>query len=305
MRKNKIIIRHSDRVKKIATKTYKKGILYYNSGIKCLVRLLVSIHSLRKINPKDSITILFSGDDCENICKKISQVYNIDLKKVEYNVPEGYNRILLEKCLCYSKSPYDINIFLDADTLILKDFSKDLWEYAEKYEFAVPKFSNWKSNGKRIYKRIIQWKNIYPDLIDDAINFGPAINSGVFSFKKNSSFIVDWYNLAILGRNNFIADETCCQLFLHKYPHIILDSKYNVSCRYDNVYKHDNRIIHYHGRKHCKINKEYKLEHGAELWIKEYDEVISNNVADILSWQPSHDRTLRKYIKYKKQKGNK
>jgi len=274
-----------------------KGIIYYNSGTKCLVRLLVSIHSLRKIYPKVPVTILSRGDMSHEVCEKISSIYGADIKDVEYDVEDGRNKILLEKCLCHTKTPYDISIFLDTDTLIVRKFADDLWGYAESHEFSVPRFSSWKSNTRPIAKRINQWALIYPDLIDKALNFGPAVNTGVFSFRKDAKIMEDWFDMAVRGRRNFIPDEICCQIILHKYPHKVADQKYNASSKYSDIDDEDIRIIHYHGKKHCRLNKHGDMIFGSDKWIKVYNEIVENNVADILNWQPAGDRMLRKYIK--------
>jgi len=163
-----------------------KGIIYYNSGTKCLVRLLVSIHSLRKIHPDINVTILSQGEDGSEICSLISDAYNVNLKKVDYGVSKGRNKAYLEACLCHTVTPYDVSIWIDADTIIVMPFAEDLWAYAENSEFAVARFSNWRTKGGGIRRRINSWSEIYPELMDAAINFGPAINCGVFSFTKDS-----------------------------------------------------------------------------------------------------------------------
>jgi len=273
-----------------------KGIIYYNSGTRCLVRLLTSIHSLRKSHPNIDITILAQNDNGYQICNTISNTYNINLKEVDYGVSSGKNKTYIEACLCHTVTPYDLSIWIDSDTIIMKPFAEDLWAFAESSEFAVARFSNWRTTGRSIKKRINSWSEIYPDLMDAAINFGPAVNCGVFSFKKDSLLMKDWCGLALPGRNNFIADEVCCQIILHKYPHIIIDSKYNRSCKYDDPNKEDTRIVHFHGKKHCRINDNRILYNG-ELWLGEYNEIVKNNIANVLDWQPSGDIMLKKYLK--------
>ena len=84
----------------------------------------------------------------------------------------------------------------------------------------------------------------------------------------------DWYKMASQGRENLVADESCCQVILHKYPHVIIDSRYNRSCKYDDPKKEDTRIVHFHGKKHCRLNTNGKIPYNGELWLNEYEEII-------------------------------
>jgi hypothetical protein len=102
----------------------------------------------------------------------------------------------------------------------------------------------------------------------------------------------DWFGMAFKGRELFIPDETCCQLMVPQYPHVIADHRFNCSYKYDNPDDPDIRVIHYHGRKHCRIDLPY---HG-DKWIKIFGEVSSRDVAGINTWMPAGDRMLKKYL---------
>jgi len=262
-----------------------EGIIYYNKGTKMLVRLAVSIHSLRKVYNK-KVTLLIEPDGVED-CKEIASIYDVDT--IEVNFGESYkNKTYLNSCLSYTVTPYDTSIWIDSDTVILKDPSK-LFKYAKENEFAIAQFANWTSNGSRIKKRINAWKPYLPEFIKDAINFGPAINCGVYAFHKDSKLVKDWHDHALKGKTNFIPDEVCCQIILPQYPHIIVDAKYNTSCRYGKI--DDNTVIvHYHGRKHCRIN-DGEFLNNSDIWYRFYEEikdlnVVKNNI--------NKDRQLKK-----------
>ena len=277
-----------------------KGVIYYNTGRKCLHRLLNSIYSSQKYYD-GPISIISQGEESLEYCKKIADAFdNVDVIDYDYEVPDGKNKAFIEACLVHKSTPYDLTIWLDADTLITGEFADDLWDAAEEHEFAIAQFSNWKSRGNRIAKRIKEWEPYYPEWIDDAINFGPAINCGVFAFRKDSKLMQDWYELALPGRENFIADETCCQLILPQYPHKIMEAKYNCSCKYGDPYNEDTRIIHYHGRKHYRqgsLKKRNRMINASDLWCEVYEEVLEKNIAGVQDWQPMGDRMLKKYLK--------
>ena len=276
--------------------TCKKGIIYFNTGRKCLVRLIVSLYSLRKVYD-GNLSLLTSGED-EPEYDIISKTFNLNIIKNKHIASEGENRVYLEKCLTHLNTPYDTTIWLDADTIILKDPSEDLWRNAEENEFAISQFSTWTTQGGRIGKRIRSWEKIYPEYIEEAIKFGSAINCGVISFQKTSKLMMDWYELAIKGRYNFIPDESCCQLILHRYPHIILDDKYNTSCKYSKIHE-DTFVIHYHGRKHCRLDENNNPIYNADIWLKYYNECIELNICDIQNLVNTSDRMLKRFIKNK------
>jgi hypothetical protein len=269
-----------------------RGIIYFNTGRKCLIRLIVSIYSLRKVY-NGPLALLFTGEEqpeYDSICKQFNMIKSRNKSVAE----EGKNAVYLEKCLTHLNSPFDTTIWIDSDTIILKDPSEDLWTYAEQNEFAICQFSNWKSNGSKIRGRIESWQQIFPDKMEAAINFGPAINCGMISFRKDSKLMKDWYGFALQGRENFIPDEVTCQIILPQYPHIILDDRYNTSCKYSKIHN-DTRIIHFHGRKHCRLEENNKPLFMADVWINYYKECSEKNICNLNNLDIP-DRKLKKFI---------
>lgn len=269
------------------------GVIYYNTGLKCLPRLLVSLYTLRK-HYSGSVTILSQGEESHPKCHEIAKSVDGDnhVKEVNYGVPNGNNKTFLEACLSHLTTPYITSMWLDADTIICGDII-DIINTAEEHEFAVCQFANWTSKS-RVASRIKAWEKLYPDMMEKALNFGPAINCGVFAFRRDAKVMQDWYNLALPGRENFLADETCLQVILHKYPHKILPAKYNCSCKYGKVDDPDVRIIHFHGKKHCRVG----LPFNAKLWFDKFIEVTNLNLANVTSWASQYDPHIRRYFEW-------
>jgi len=262
------------------------GIIFYNIGFKMLVRLSVSLYTLRR-NYSGDVTVI-CDEDSFNKCKKITDLFDVNILKVKNDLT-GKNIPFLNKCLLHKFSPYDNTIFLDCDTLILKNFD-ELFDYFKNYEFFTTKFSSWTIN-KIISKRIKAWTPYFPNLIKPALNFGFAINTGVFGFRKDSKLMNDWFSYAVKGKDLFIPDETSCQLILHKYNHKLVSHNYNTSCKFDKI-TDDTRIIHFHGRKHCRIqNGEFLF--NSKLWYKEFDKIsFWSSVEDVFKY----DRMLKNNI---------
>ena len=283
-----------------------RGVIYFNYGTGCLPRLFTSIHSLRK-HYSGPVTIISQGDDSGKFFKSISKEDNfhkldVHVKDITIDVPEGHSFGFLITTLADTYTPYDLTIWLDADTLVRGSID-ELFDEAEQHEVAVPNFANWGTAKGTIAKRINFWKQYYPEIIDKALNFGPAVNCGVYAWKHGARFMADWYKLTLPGRDSFIPNETCMQVVLPQYQHKIVDQKFNCSCKYSDCYDADVRVIHYHGRKHCRL-RDGKLLNHADLWMAEYKEVLAENICGIKDWEPGGDRNLSKYYKQLKTGGN-
>lgn len=263
------------------------GVIYYNRGNSCVLRLIVSIKSLRKYY-NGNITLLLEGCDLNQFSEFI-QSNDISIVNLD---TDTCNNSYVRKIIVSQLSPYDKTIFIDADTLIVGNID-EIFDDIENHDLVVTKFSNWVSSGRTISSRINKFsKYLSEEDLQKAINYGPAINTGVYGFKKNSKIFDEWIKLAKIGQNNniYIPDEVACQALLHKYNVKIIDAKFNVSAKYGEN-EQDKRIIHYHGRKHCK---KFKL---SEYWILEFIEILKNNIID--KNNINHDYHLNKFLQYK------
>jgi lipopolysaccharide biosynthesis glycosyltransferase len=283
-------------------KTMNRGVIYYNKGTKCLIRLLVSINSLRK-HYTGPVTIISNGEESHRVCKQISEIaeYNLNYKEFDSSfIPEGSSTVFLETTLAHTYTPYDITIWLDSDTLVRGSID-ELFDLAEEHDMVVPHFAGWSTQKGNISKRIRYWEQWYPNLIEDAINYGSAINCGVIAFKNSSEFMKNWYKHTLPGRDSFIPNETCMQVILPQYKHKLVEGKFNCSCKYGPVHDADTRVIHYHGRKHVRVPKEgsNKIQFGGDLWVSEFEEVIKKNPIDITNYVPGDDKQLRQYLEWK------
>lgn len=269
----------------------KRGIIYYNTGQSCLVRLLVSLHSLRKWY-QGPVAIVSEGEESHSICDRIASALDAQVIHWESTVPEGKNHAYLAKTRLNKATPFDTTVALDADTLVVGELDS-LFPVAEKHAFCVAQFAQWKTSGRICSRRIVEWRSWLPDDIEPALSFGPAINIGVMAFRRDASIFDDWSDAAPMGRELFIPDEISCQILLHRHPHHILASNWNCSCKYDNPLRAEVRVIHYHGRKHCRRGLPF---HGI-LWMEGYKAVVQQDLAGVQTWGPAGDRMLRKYLK--------
>ena len=243
----------------------KRGVAYLNSGGKCVVRLCVSMKSLRDY--WDGPVTLFTKDKQPKVLLETAR--RLDVSIIELPNDTHKHPMVLKAGL-WRWTPYDTTVFLDADTLIVGKLG-ELFESAEKNGFCVGAFAGWKTSGRTISKRIRGFGSIVDkDLVARALNYGPAVNTGVFGFTKGAAILEPWEALTRLScdrRVSRIPDEVACQVLLPDYKAEVVPEKWNISVKYGGLPK-DARIIHYHGRKH--VSDEFP---ACSLWKTRYWEL--------------------------------
>lgn len=265
-----------------------KGVIYYNRGDSCIIRLLVSIKSLR--NYYDGpITVFLENSNLDKFNSFVNKynfsIFNVDSQKLDSSY---VRKIAISKL-----SPYDKTVFIDADTLIVGKID-EIFDNIEDNDLVVTQFCDWLSSGGAIGRRIKGFsKYITEETLKKALDYGPAINTGVYGFHKNCSMFDEWLQLAKMGQSSrlYIPDEIACQILLHKYKVKVLGSKYNVSAKFG-MNDEDKRVIHFHGRKHCR---RFEL---AEVWIKAFIELLESKEVNISEYI-NNDNNLRKFLRFK------
>lgn len=258
------------------------GVIYLNAGTKMLPRLLVSLYTLRK-HYNGAISIICIGEDHYSICSSITKcIDNVKLIQIEDNL-KCRHHYWFEKSRINLYTPYDISIFIDSDTIIVDNFN-ELFDEIKDNDFIVPQFANWRTSGKKISSRLKTWNHIDKQLVDQTISSQmPSINVGVYGFKKSSELMKHWFDFTIQNKSSPLPEETSCHLLLQKYKGKIISNKYNCSCKHDDPKSDNVKIIHYHGRKHCRFQNKEPI-FGCDLWIKEWQEIFNINLCDIQNW---------------------
>ena len=260
------------------------GVVMYNRGTNCLVRLLVCLRSLRQWwgGP---VTVCLEG---AHSSKFVETLCDLHARVVEVASSTAGNYVRkIEACVEFA---FERTLWLDNDTLVCGPID-DLFDSLQHYSFAVPHFADWYSNKRLIQSRVFQFRGICPTAwLDEAVRCHPAVNTGVFAFKKESEVLPIWLDLSRQGDGRVrLTDEIALQVLLPRYPIGILDPKFNVSVKYP-VRLDDSRIIHYHGRKHVH---DFPL---CERWkeaFRELRSVMPDLVNELL---PHADRQLQRYL---------
>ena len=278
----------------------KRGVVFYSLGTKCLVRLAVAVTTLRRVWNGNAI-ILHYGLEGADSAREIAKMGGVDFQRCQVRVSPGKNTALLGKTLLHKDTPYDCTVMVDADTVTLRPFN-DLFWAAEEHEFATTAFSDWKSYGGKYSRRIKDWRKIVSkQWIEDALAFGPALNTGVFAFRKDSQLQAALYDYAVQAREFFIPDEIGVCILAPHYPHKVLSHDFNCSCRYDDPRADNVRIVHFHGNKHARF-KDNLPKSNSDLWYTQFEKVRD---WPVVQRHITHDRQLRNHLPtWDKLKGN-
>jgi len=264
--------------------TMTKTVLYYNRGTKCINRLVVSIHSLKKHWSGD-ITLVNEGVLNEVLSKAMDK---LGVKII--NIPEQLVYPLVVKSRLHKHVNYDMTMFVDADTLILGSVD-EYFEMIEKYGFVTGNFCNWKTTGGNISKRIKAWEKAVPELIKPALKYGIAINTGINGWKRENELLYHWEQVCEAGYANKcttrIVDEIACQLVLPHHIHGIAGVEWGTSVKFGKV-NDKTKIIHYHGSKHCGDNYP-----ATKMWKEEYAECVKEG---LLTNDTLGDNSLKAYL---------
>lgn len=264
-----------------------EGLIYYNIGLKCLVRLCVSISTLVRYFYRP--VFILSDPGCYEECAEIADHFGVGIIKSKFETSEGKNLPFLNKCRINNQVELDKTLFLDSDTIVLQDFS-ECFNLLDEYEFITSQFANWKSSDRHYSRRIENWRTKIDDsYIDHAYDEEKAVNIGFYGWTNKAEIFDKWFALALCNRDSFIPDEIACQILLPWVSHLVIDSMYNTSCKHE-LLTDKSKVLHFHGRKHCRIENDKYLYHS-DMWYKEFDKIRD------LSFVKKHIKNDRQLVK--------
>jgi len=276
-----------------------EGIIMFNRGNKMLVRILVSLYSLRKHYDGNITFYIEKPCPCLDELETALKYFNCDVVRLQ---ERSDYKTLVRKNSLFENPPYDKTLWLDSDTIITGSIN-EMFKYLDEkqVDLCIPSFCGWTSKGNTISKRINRFKGIIDDkFINEALNDHSAINTGILSFKKSekwAKFVRDWTYLANEGAKKriFIPDETVAQILypsMHEWglKYFIAPTDYNVSVLHDHDKSKDPKIFHFHGDKHI-------LEvPNCDIWKTTFAEMRKNNIANINSFLQYSDKRLKIYM---------
>lgn len=274
------------------------GVIYLLTGPAHAARLVVSLWSLRR-HYRGPVTVYTTHPESHEIGRRCSADDRLQIDHQTFTqVETPRNSSFLTKLELLTRVPYRTAAYLDADTLVSGSIVP-LLDAARDSQFAATQFANWIASGRTIRQRIEAWRAIKQDrfdsawltaLIEEAIRPAPAVNGGVFGFQPTAEILNTWRELSYAGQETFICDEIALQMLLPRFPHQILDCRFNCSPLYAKG-QTDVRIWHFHGEKHLSRDS------CRQRWWPAFQICRAENIAGLAEWSPGADRRLAGFLR--------
>ncbi len=266
----------------------RRGIIYFVAGTKHCVHAIVSVMSLRD-HYKGPVALITEADGAgRRCCEQIAADDRLGPIKVIADATMkagGHGVSYFCKTLLPRVSPFDVTLFLDADTLVIGSLD-EAWPEPAGGEVTLTQFADWVSTGGKMRQRILGWQDVEPERVARQLEKPwPALNTGVVGWSRQSeSFTEDWTHTC-RKRPCFMADESAAQLIFPDHPHRILDDRFNASVIFPRtgeevLTREDVRVLHGHGMKF------WKRPQGWRLYGPSYARALRDNYGGIRSIAP-------------------
>lgn len=225
-----------------------RGVVYFATGLSHLERLLVSAFSLRR-HWSGPCAVLHDGPVAPEFAAALAV---LDIAVIE--LPGLSRAPLVAKVESLPHSPFEVSLFLDADTLVEVPVDP-LFERLGGHDFLFVHFCGWEAGEDPVARRIQAWADagLSAQSSADRAKRGPGVNIGVFAYRHRHPFLGPWAEQTAAGQRAglFIPDETGLQLRLPELDHVIAEPPWCVSPVHSEP-EAPRRIIHYHGAQHDK-----------------------------------------------------
>lgn len=271
-----------------------KGIVFFNFGTSCILRLIVSVYSFRQVSASRAALLVDKEDVYQNVfLKDFCKEQNIDYLEVDMTriCHKNFKSVMAPKVL--KESPFESSIQIDTDTTFQEDPSF-LLDKCEEYGVFVSHFNNWHTTDRIMTSRINSFSDVLdPNDLHLSLQRRPAINCGVVGYKKGvgDEFQREWEELTNRTAGRFIAEEIACQCVFWKYFHYMAPPPWNSSVKWGIL--ENSKIIHYHGNKHTSLERRNSRYWWSVLGRAIRDGAISKE--EVVKWG-QFDKNAKKVI---------
>jgi len=258
--------------------------MLFNRGEKCIVRMLVCLASLRK-SWSGPVAVFLDGPHPPTFEKALEE---LDVRII-YSTNPSAGAFIRKVEICF-ETPFDRTLWIDSDTIVCGAID-EVFDALDEHEVVTPHFAGWRSDGRVMRKRINLYRGKCPDdWIELALNKYPAMNAGVFAFRKNAAFLKPWLELSRRGDHKevFLPEEIAFQILYPQHDVGIISPKFGASVKHDPG-TDDIRIVHYHGQKH--VHPLPLCEH----WKNTFVEALQSESPHLSNLMHLADRRLKKY----------
>lgn len=286
-----------------------RGICYFNHHTKHLARLAFSLWSLRTIAKHTGPVAILDSGHSGGIVDAIASDERLNASVIPVEVDQRRrNTAYVAKAGLWKSSPFGTTLFLDADTLAVRDPSPlfELCEDPVSGGLVVTRFANWETTGEIVRGRIERWRGVNvkaddgtysksisaADLVRRSLDAPhAAINTGVVAWTVRAfAFLNDWERLTRCGAHLPFTDELAAQLLIRKHRHTLTSDRFNCSPIYGRE-KDEAVIWHAHGSKHLE-RPDGRGGLGDAIWRPVVLDAWRANAGGIRDWAPAGDEVL-------------
>ena len=274
----------------------KTGVLFFNFGAKCAIRLFIAMYTLRKYYSGNAVLLLQKDEEYTNAIKEKAKQIGIDVELMDLDriCDKNFKSVLAPKVL--KISPYEASVQIDADTSF-RHSPQQILDWCYDYGVLVSHFSNWMSSGHIMSKRIRGFADVIsPEDLAMSLNRKPAVNCGVVGYRHGiaDDFQKEWDDLTNKTAGRFIAEEIACQCVFWKHTHYLAPPEWNVSVVWGNL--ETAKIIHYHGHKHTSLDRR-----NSRYWWAEVGWAIEDGILDFeeVKFWSQFDKNAKRVIEEK------
>lgn len=277
-----------------------KCAVYVMSGPAHLPYLVTSLHTLRDHynGPVRVYAWPESYEIASRVCEDFGSRTECVLREPTYR---GKNAQFFDKLHVMLEAPGDVNLYLDADTLIEGSLDP-LFEMGSK-GFVATQFCDWTTAGGVIQKRIgrlIDREGV-PQVALRRLLEGPpqpSVNGGIWACVPSSPALEQWRAWTGTVLDIFIADETVLHLVTEEFradrcgfsrTQIETSGRFNYSPKM--FYKQyrpgclaEAGVTIWHGHGDCFTRPNKSLE-GTEMWMAVYRECLEENIGGMADWR--------------------
>jgi len=268
------------------------GVVYLNHDSTHLVRLAVSLWSLRR-HYGGEIVIAETGYGDRRILDQIARDPRIDARTVHVVLAEyGVHKVFVTKTRVWSIAGLDCALQVDADTVFRASPQPLIDMAADPGRPGMVLTPNSFASAGLIRRAVATWRNmispVFPIrkmandyLADQSL---PRINAGVLAWRTDSEFLDRWTRLTHCGVYQRLTDEIAAHLLMTTTPFDLAfpgDDRWNALPGKTQWCPAGSELIqHYHGSRHMPDVDEV----ASAAWVSSLADAYRANVAGIQHW---------------------
>lgn len=246
------------------------AVVFYNVGTACVVRLMVSLFSLRKVWD-GKVIVMLEGPQMHWL-RYAWQHFNVDARY--FQPDQAYKSYFCRKPEIAEILNTGKYLYVDSDTVFVQPIA-EIFDMLDAHPFVVSQFSQWRCNRMRQHRWYRRWRRIVGRDVDPS---QPMVNMGLVAWAPNAEKVIaQWKrNTRLMDTHGFQdTDELAISAMLPNPKIKVLPHCWNQSSRIrwrlDELGKHRDandqpKIYHFHGNRHFRYEPPFVCQ--SPVWLR-------------------------------------